>query len=421
MATPISVGDLPALMKPGMTVFVQGSVGQPQAIMRALDHASDTLGGLQFVSPLTPGLNSFRLGSGTQTSSFETFFDFRDLRRSWEAGPIDFLPIHYSAIIPFLEARGRIDMALIQLAPPDARGCCSTGLAADFVPALLDRCDRVVAELNRAMPAVSDGPSVPLERLDHVIESDEALPVMELPALDEESGCIARHVAGLVRDGDPIQFGVGKLPQLAATALGDKNDLGLHTGLVSPVVMPLIERGVMTGRRKSIDWGKHVTGAACGDRPFYDWIADRADFAFRPVTYTHAADVLARIDNLVAINAVLEVDLFGQANAEIAAGRQISGSGGLVDFVRGARASRGGRAIICLRATRDGGKQSNIVVRLDSVATIGRADIDIVVTEFGVARLAHASVEARANALIAIAAPEFRESLRDQCTSAWRK
>ena len=174
--------------------------------------------------------------------------------------------------------------------------------------------------------------------------------------------------------------------------------------------------GALTGRLKSRDRGRHITGAVSGDREFYDWCAACSDIELRSVSYTHDIEVLGSIDNLVAINSALEVDLFGQANAEMAGRRQISATGGLVDFLRGARRSHGGRAIICLPSTRAGGGKSNIVPRLGSVVTIARTDIDFVVTEHGIAELAHLSIEKRAEALIAIAAPQFREMLEGE----WR-
>ncbi|OCC25613.1 acetyl-CoA hydrolase [Croceicoccus estronivorus] len=413
MPTALTVSEVPALLQPGMTVFVQGSIGQPQGLMQALYNASSQLGGLRFITPLTPGMNHFAIGQGREPSTCVTFFDYKELRSSWQAGPIEFVPRHYSAIEPLL---GRIDIGLIQLSPPDADGMCSTGLSADFVPDIVGRCDVVIAELNAAMPPVAGGPRVSLEQIDYAVAVDYPLPTVADPVANAVTDKIARNAAALIRDGDTLQFGVGRLPQLVVGSLGHLNDLGLHSGLISPVIQPLIEGGAMTGARKSIDQGLHVTGAVCGDAAFYDWIAQRPDFAFRPVSYTHDCRTLADLDNLVAINSVLEVDLFGQANAETAGGRQISGSGGLVDFVRGAHLSRGGRAIICLQSTSGGGKRSNIVNRLNGVVTICRTDLDIVVTEHGVAELADKSVEQRAEALIGVAAPEFRNQLAEQ----WR-
>lgn len=419
MPETITANDLAGLLRPGMTVFVQGSTGQPTALLRALDISSSRLGGVRFISPVSPGINRFDLNPGINPDSLVTFMDYRELRQSWNAGPIEFMPMHWSAIVPYLRNLSLIDMALIQVAPPDAHGQCSTGLSADFVPDILSHCEQVVAQINPAMPTIEDAPAIPLEKIAYILQAAAPLPVVAEPQSDATSESIAKHAAGLVRDGDTIQFGVGKLPTLVVSALGEKADLGLHTGLASPVIRPLIESGVMTGKRKTRDAGKHVTGAIWGNPEFYEWVARRPDIAMRPVSCTHAQDVLSEIDNFVAINAALEVDLLGQVNAEFAGGRQVSSCGGLVDFVRGARRSRGGRAIICLRAARDGGRQSNIVSVLKTPVTVCRTDIDIVVTEHGAASLADKSLAQRVDALIAIAAPQHRDRLRSEWSQAF--
>jgi 4-hydroxybutyrate CoA-transferase len=414
--TRIAASDLPGLIRPGMTVFVQGSVGAPLSLLAAIEAASPGLGEVHFVSPLTPGLNRIAIGPGSAPSSLISFFDYRDLRQSFRAGPIEVMPLHYSAIPAWLE-RQRIDVALIQLSPPDADGICSTGLAADFVPDMLGNARVVIAEINRAMPPVANGPKVPLARIDHIVDADYPLPFIAAPGTDETVARIVASAAALVRNGDTIQYGVGRIPQQVVAGLNEHRHLGLHSGLVTPVVRPLIESGAMTGARKSVDTGRHVTGAACGEPDFCRWIAAHSQFAFRPVRYTHAIATLAAIDNLVAINSVIQVDLFGQANAEFAGKRQVSGSGGLVDFMRGARASRGGRAILCLQSADPRAGRSNIVAALSGPATVCRTDVDYVVTEHGVAALADRSVAARAEALIAIAAPEFRDQLRAECAA----
>lgn len=400
-----------------MRIFVQGSIGQPIALLRAIADAEPGIEGLHFVSPLTPGLNGFDIGGEGRGNRLTTFFDYPALRRCWTSGTVDFVPSHYSRITDWLKATGPVDIALIQLAPPDASGLCSTGLSADFIPDLLSYCDCVVAQINPAMPDLQGAPKIALDALDYSIFVQEDLPVQPVPKGDAISDAIADHVASIVNDGDTIQFGVGRLPQLAVAGLHPKADLGLHSGLVTPVVRPLIESGALSGKRKQVDVGLHVIGAVSGDADFYEWIAARPDFAIRPVSCTHAQTILSRIDNLVAINSVIAVDLFGQANAEMAGSRQISGSGGLVDFVRGANGAPGGRSIICLPATSRDGSRSNIVSRLNSVVTICRTDIDIVITEYGVARLGQLPLDARAEALIAIAAPRFRKSL----TEEWKR
>ncbi|WP_323799481.1 acetyl-CoA hydrolase/transferase family protein [Parasphingorhabdus sp.] len=410
----ITADQLAALLKPGMRVFVQGSVGQPVALLRAIAEAESRVEGIHFVSPLTPGLNGFDIGGDGRGNRLTSFFNYPALGEAWTAGRVDFVPSHYSRISDWLKATGPIDIALIQLAPPDAAGLCSTGLSADFMPDLLPHCDCVVAQINPAMPDLPGAPKIALDALDYSIFIEEGLPVQPVPKGDAISDAIAGHVASIVNDGDTIQFGVGRVPQLAVAGLHGKADLGLHSGLITPVVRPLIESGVLSGKRKNVDTGLHVTGAVSGDADFYEWITARTDFAIRPVSYTHAHATLSSIDNLVAINSAIAVDLFGQANAEMAGSRQISGSGGLVDFVRGATSAAGGRSIICLPATSRDGTRSNIVSRLNSVVTICRTDIDIVITEYGVARLRLLPLAERAQSLIAIAAPAFRQSLAEQ-------
>ena len=197
-------------------------------------------------------------------------------------------------------------------------------------------------------------------------------------------------------------------------ALRDRNDLGLHSGILDDGVMELVERGVVTGSRKTIDRGRHVTDYAIGSPALYGWLGERADVRFRPVNYTHGAGTLARIDRFVSINSALEVDLAGQVNAEMIRGRQVTGTGGSVDFMRGAAGSRGGRSIVALGATAAGGKVSRIVPRLGegNAPTALRTDVDYVVTEYGAARLRHLPERARAAALAEIAAPGFRPALR---------
>ena len=215
-----------------------------------------------------------------------------------------------------------------------------------------------------------------------------------------------------------MQTGIGQIPAAVLAALSERNDLGLHSGLIDPSVQALIERGVITGQAKTLDRGLHVTGAALGDTALYDWLATQAAVAFRPASHTHEISAMRQIDNFVSINSAVEVDLYGQVNAEMIGTRQVSGTGGAVDFMRGAAASNGGRSIVALLATAREGAVSRIVPALSTgtAATAARTDVDYVITEFGVAHLWGASQATRAAALIDIAAPAHRDALRD----AWR-
>ena len=411
MPSKISPERLPDLVCPGMTVFVQGASGEPSALLHALAAAPAASDGVRYVGCFIPGVNRIDPASFHPNARLTSFFVFGEIARSHAAGKVRFMPLHYSGIWDYL-AGLEIDLALIQVTPPDRAGRCSLGVSVHFVPAVLQRAKAVVAEVNAAMPRPAQSYEVPYERLDHVVETERPLVAVPTGGLPPETHRIGAHVAGLIDDGDTIQIGIGKVPAAVLAALRDRRDLGLHGGLVSDDVADLHEAGVLTGARKSHDRGVMVCTAALGGPRVYDWAARCPALRFAPVGYTHDVRVIGKIDNFVAINSVLSIDLTGQANAEMLQGRQVSGTGGLVDFVRGAGLSRGGRSILALPST-SGGKTSRIVPHLGAgdVISCPRADADIVVTEHGVARLRDKSVDERAEALIAIADPAFRRDL----------
>jgi 4-hydroxybutyrate CoA-transferase len=417
MPRKISFERLPDLLRPGMTVFVQGASGEPSALLQALAAAPAASDGVHYVGCFIPGINRIDPAAFHPNARLTSFFVFGDIARSHAAGKVRFLPLHYSGIWGYL-AGLEIDLALIQVTPPDRSSHCSLGVSVHFVPAVLERAKAVVAEVNAAMPRPAHSHEIPYERLDYVVATDRALVAVSTGGLPPETHRIGTHVAGLIDDGDTIQIGIGKVPAAVLASLRDRRDLGLHGGLVSDEVADLHEAGVLTGARKSHDRGVMVCTAALGSPRVYDWAGHCPGLRFAPVGYTHDVRVIGKIDNFVAINSVLSIDLTGQANAEMLEGRQVSGTGGLLDFVRGARLSRGGRSILALPSTA-GGKTSRIVPRLGAgdVVSCPRADADIVVTEHGVARLRDKSIDERAKALIAIADPAFRDELANRWAS----
>jgi 4-hydroxybutyrate CoA-transferase len=404
---------VPDLLRPGMTVFVEGASGEPTALLEALAAAPEASDGVHFVGCRVPGVNRIDPASFHAGARLTSFFVFGDIARSYETGKVRFLPLHYSAIFSYLAALP-VDLALIQVTPPDADGLCSLGPSVHFVPAVLHRAKTVVAEVNAAMPRPAHSVLVPYERLDVVVETAHPLVPLETGPPSQQAQRIGQHVAGLVEDGDCIQVGIGKVAASVLAALHGHKDLGLHGGMVTDEVIDLHAAGALTGARKSIDRGVMVCCTALGTR-VYDWAATRDDLRFAPVSHTHDVRVLAQIDRFVAINSGLAVDLFGQANVEMLRGRQVSGTGGLLDFVRGARLSRGGRSILALPSTAGGA--SRIVPRLDEahVVSLPRADADIVVTEHGTAHLRDRSIDERAQALIRVADPAARDAL----ANAW--
>ena len=418
MPSSISPDDVPGLLAPGMTVFVAGGANEPATVLGALRRRPAAAAGVTFIQSIVPGLNRFDFSSLDDAARAIAFFITPETRASYRAGRIDFIPCQLRAVADLLEEGLDIDLAVMSVSAPREGGwedACDfgAGLNADYVDVVFDRARRVVAEVNSALPEPPDGPRIAARDIDFAVPVSRPPDAFPLPETDETARAIARNVATLVRDGDTIQTGIGSIPYAVLGALREKNDLGLHSGILDDGVMELVERGVITGARKSIDRGRHVTAYAIGSPDLHAWLGRRADVRFRPVNYTHGAGTLARIERFVSINSALEVDLAGQVNAEMIRGTQITGTGGSVDFMRGAASSRGGRSIVALGATAAGGRVSRIVPRLGegNAPTALRTDVDCVVTEYGVADLRYRPERARAAALAAIAAPEFRAEL----------
>jgi acyl-CoA hydrolase len=324
-------------------------------------------------------------------------------------GRLEVIPCHYSAL-PRLFAEGRLphDVGLVQVSPPDADGNCSLGVGVDYVSDAIKHTRVLIAEVNRRMPVTRGSAKVALSRFAAVCETDR--PLLEAPDRqpDDVERAIARHVAGLVEDGDTIQIGVGTLPSAVLAALSGHQDLGLHSGMISDGVVALVDKGVMTGRRKQIDAGALVTGAALGTTNLYERLAD-LPVEFRPASYTHAPAVLAQLASLVSINSAIEVDLTGQVGAEVAGDTYVGAVGGQVDFSRAASLT-GARSIIAIRSTTRGRSTVKPILEF-GVVTTARSDVDFVVTEHGIAGLRGATLEQRADRLIRVAAPEHRDEL----------
>ncbi len=411
--TELQDNEVVSLLQPGMRVFIQGLASEPTRLRETLLDRSPTTQGVHWSGVLIPGINQFDYASTTSTDCFTGLFIGSEQASTADQGRSELLPFHYSRAYRHFAAQ-HFDLVILQVAPPDDAGNCSLGVNTDFAEAVVPGATMVLAYVNDRMPRTT-GPSIAWSELDFTVTtSTELLSPTGVKTVDPTTHRIAEHVASLVCDGDCLQMGIGKVPAAVMPLLKHRSDLGMHSGLVSNDVLPLIESGVMTGERKSIDRGKIVTNAVYGSRNLYD-IAGREIFQFRNVAYTHCANILATIDNLVSINSAIEVDLWGQVNSESMGGNQISGIGGSVDFTRGATLSPGGRSIIALASCTSTGR-SRIVSRLaaHTPTTISRADVGIVVTEHGIADLRGLTTAARAKALIAIADPLARAELKRQ-------
>ena len=306
----------------------------------------------------------------------------------------------------------RVDVVLLRVRPAGTTGYFTTGVISDFTQALAEAARVVIAELDERLPLTGDDALLPAEAIDHLVPAFGDDILMPDPTLSAVDRAIAENVAAIIPDGATIQLGVGTLPAGVAAALRNHRDLGVHSGVVSDVLVDLIEAGVVTNARKGIDTGITVTGGLFGTERLRAYADGNPAIAMRASSYTHSPEVLGRLHMMHAINSAIEIDLTGQANSEIAAGRYLGAVGGQLDFVRGAQVSLDGRSIMALPSTTADGKYSRIVASLDGrPVTTPRSEADMVITEYGVAHLRGCGFHERARRLHAIAHPNFRDSL----------
>lgn len=397
----ISAREAAALGRGAGRILLGGSAAEPVAILDAVAEDPEVWRGVTLTGAFLPGVNDRPFGDLAPGGRVETIFSTEGLR---DQPTTAMLPLHYSAFWDRLARPGVVDLIVIAV-PPPRDGTVSLGPCADFAPAAIGAGARLIGAVNPRLPDPPGAPRLAVDRFEALCDGEVEVPSLPEAEPDAASRAIADHVLALLRPGDTLQLGLGKLQTaiLRALAASGLRDLGYHAGMVSTAMAEAMDAGV---------FGRGVaTGVALGDAAFLARLAD-LPLRFAPVGWTHAPATLAAIPRLVSVNSVLQVDLMGQANGEWLAGRQVSGGGGMVDFLRGARASPGGRAILALPATARGG-ESRIVPHLPpgTPVTIARADADLVVTEHGVADLREASLAERAYRLAALAAPQHREGL----------
>ncbi len=327
---------------------------------------------------------------------------------------INYVPNNFHQTPRLLIDEIGIDTFVCTVSPMDRHGYFSFGTGNDYSTKVARAAKRLIVEVNENMPRVMGaGAALHISEVDAIVENH--VPLLELPirAPTPADEVIGRTIAGLVPDGACLQMGVGALPNLVCAALKDRNDLGVHTEALNPGLVDLIRAGVANNRRKTIDRGKSVFTFAMGQKAMYDFLNDNPAVESAPVDYVNDPRIIAQNDNVVSINATIQIDLTGACNSEHMLGHQYSASGGQLDFVRGAYASKGGKSIIAAQSTAAKGKVSRIVARLDGPVTTPRIDTHYVVTEFGAVNLKGLSSTERAKALIALAHPEFRDELTE--------
>ncbi|HZT59994.1 MAG TPA: acetyl-CoA hydrolase/transferase C-terminal domain-containing protein, partial [Pyrinomonadaceae bacterium] len=398
----------------GQRVFVGSGAAEPQALVNALGERAEELADTEIYHIMTLGVAPYAEARFARNFRHNAFFIGSNVRPAIHEGRADYTPIFLSEIPRlFRSRRVPLDVALIQLSPPDEHGFCSFGVSVDIVKAAAESASHVIAEVNPCMPRTLGDSFIHVSRLDLLVENYSEIPEPEQAEIDEAAIEIGRNVARLVDDGSTLQMGIGVIPNAVLAQLGGKKDLGVHTEMFSDGLLDLIESGVVNCSKKGFLDGKIVASFCMGTRRLYDFVDNNPLFEFRPVEFTNDPVQIARNRKMVAVNAALEVDLTGQVAADSIGSRFYSGIGGQVDFIRGAARSEGGKPIIALRSTAKNDTVSRIVPQLKEGAGVvtTRGDVHYVVTEYGIADLWGRNVRERAMALINIAHPKFREEL----------
>jgi acyl-CoA hydrolase/RimJ/RimL family protein N-acetyltransferase len=401
---------------PGRRILVGSGAAEPLTLVSALAEHGDHLCDNDIVHLLTLGPAPYVRPEFANRFRHTAFFIGPNTREAVQAGRADFMPVFLSEIPSLIRShRVRVDVALLQVSPPDRHGQVSLGVSVDVVRAAVDSADLVIAEVNPAMPRTFGDSIVNVKDIDWLVPVTTPIPELPVEPLDETHLTIGRHVASLIPDGATLQTGIGRIPHAIVAALGNRHDLGVHTEMLSDSIVDLVEAGVVTGRKKTLLPGKIVTSFVMGTRRLYDWVDDNPSVELRPSDFTNDPLIVARNDDMIAINSALAVDLTGQVASDTLGGRFFSGIGGQVDFIRGAARSRRGKPIIAFTSTAQDGSVSRIQAAFEAGAGVvtSRGDVHYVVTEFGVADLWGKSIRERAMALVEIAHPDFRRELLD--------
>jgi 4-hydroxybutyrate CoA-transferase len=404
------------VLKSGYRIFITGNCSVPQRIMEALNPRALELENLQLIQVLTIGKADYVKPELVPHIRVNSLFISANVRDAVNDGRADFTPVFLSEI-PGLFKSGRlpIDVALIQVSPPDKNGYCSYGVEVGVTKTAAESAKIVIAEVNPHMPRCLGDSFIHVSKLDYVVEVDYPLPEIQMAISSPEQEAIANHIAAVIPDGATLQMGIGGIPDAVLKKLFNHQHLGVHTELFSDGVVDLVEAGVITNERKTFHPGKIVAGMVLGTQRLYDFIDDNPIVELHPTEYINDPFNIAKNDRMVSINSAIQIDLTGQVCADSMGHRLYSGVGGQVDFVRGAARSKGGMPIIALLSTAKDDTISRIVPTLTpgSGVITTRNDVHYVATEYGVVDMFGRTVRDRARMLVEIAHPKFRAELAE--------
>jgi 4-hydroxybutyrate CoA-transferase len=401
-----------------MRVYIHPGCAEPEALVEALMARAPFVSGVEIVHLLTVGRADYIAPQMEGHFRHNAMFIGGNVRQAVNEGRADYTPVFLSEIEPLFESgQMPIDVALIQVSPPDAHGFCSFGVGVDTTLTASRQAKLVVAQVNDQMPRTFGDSFIHVSDIDSIIEGSRPLCEAKPITITDVHRAIGKNVASLIEDGATLQLGIGGIPDAVLLELNNHKNLGIHTEMLSDSAIPLIESGVINGSCKSIQRGKIVTGFVLGTKKLFEFVNNNPAFEFHPSAYTNDPYVISQNHKMVAINSALQVDITGQVCADSIGTYFYSGIGGQVDFIRGASRCKEGKPIIAIPSTAKGGTISRIVPMLDPGAGVvtSRGAVHYVVTEFGVAYLHGRTIRQRAESLIEIAHPKFRDGLYAYC------
>jgi acyl-CoA hydrolase len=401
----------------GDYVYLGGNAAVPIAIMKALSMRAEELTNVTLSHVLLIGEDPFSKQGMEKAFHHNSLFVGESDRESVNDGRSSYVPIHLH-MIPKAIRSGvtKVDVAIVQCSPPDDHGFMSLGLEVLASKAAIEAAKTVIIQVNKQMPRVLGDSFIHISKATYIVETDEPLIELKPKQPTEVERRIGSFIADMIPDGATLQLGIGGIPDSVLSMLRGKKDLGIHTEMISDGLMNALENGIITGAKKSLHPGKVVATFILGTKALYEIVNDNPLLELHPVDYTNDPFIIAKNDNMIAVNCAIEVDLTGQVCSDSIGTYIYSGFGGQLDFIRGAAASKGGKPIIALPSTSKNDTISRIVPKLKegSGVVTTRADVHYVVTEFGVAELWGRNLQQRAKALIKIAHPNFREALEKE-------
>ena len=403
-------------VKSGDRLIFSHAAGEATTITDALVENKEQYENVEIVHYIPLGKAEYCLPENSKHFRHNTFCAGGKTRDAINGPRGDFTPGFFYEMPTFFDGPLPVDVAVVQTSRPDKHGYVSLGLSVDYAKHAVETAKMVIVEANAQCPRSHGDCFVHISDIDFVVETDR--PLIELPPtkITDVEKAIGEHCASLVEDGCTLQLGIGAIPDSVLLFMDKKKDLGLHSEMLSDSIVPLVEKGVLNGKKKGLNEGLLVAAFAMGTQRLYDFMDDNPSVYMAPITYVNDPRVIAKNNKVISVNSCVQVDFFGQVCAESVGKRQISGVGGQVDFVRGATMCPGGKSIITCTSTTAGGKISKIVPFLDQGAavTTSRNDVNYVVTEYGIAHLKGKTLKQRSRELINIAHPDFRDQLKDE-------